>query len=99
MDTRNNEPQNDSAQDLKNYGEHFFKFDNNTVMLRMDEKPQKELMKKLDVPVSFNDEKVNLHGVCLYVLDKQGGVARKYHTLMWDDHEVVNDLKRLLQEE
>ncbi len=34
----------------------------------------------------------------LYLLDRRGRFVRTYHTLMWDNEKVTDDLRRLVAE-
>ena len=53
---------------------------------------------KLEIAVNFNSSGVNIHGLQLLLFDKQGRLVRTYRTLIWDNAEVLSDLKRLTAE-
>ena len=48
--------------------------------------------------VRVNHRDINLHGIQLILLDKQGRYVRTYHSLLWDNAQVLNDLTRLAAE-
>ena len=66
------------------------------VALQLDAERHQRLVEELNVPASYNAGWINTHGVELSVLDAEGRVVRKYHTVMWDDGAVVEDLKQIL---
>ena len=66
------------------------------VQLDADRHPQ--LVKELEIPVSYNAGWVGTHGVEASLLDAGGRVVRKYTTLLWDNDQVLRDLERVLGE-
>jgi cytochrome oxidase Cu insertion factor (SCO1/SenC/PrrC family) len=72
--------------------------DQNTVFLRPEPDHEHRLFRDLGARASFNDDAVALHGIQLLLLDKQGRLARFYHTLLWDNQQAVFDLQRLAAE-
>ena len=93
------EPQNDTPSNLNTYGSsRGIKYDENAIMLRLDSKQLPALIDAMDVPVNYNAGWVNVHGVALYLLDRRGRFVRAYHTLMWDNEKVTDDLRRLVAE-
>ena len=94
------EPQYDTPGRLNSYAKsHGMKCTDHCRMLQLDDKSMPEVVKNLDVPVNYNSGWVNIHGVVLYLIDQDGRLVRKYHTLLWDNPAVVADLAKLLQEE
>jgi protein SCO1/2 len=67
-------------------------------LVRPDPARHRDLHRGLDVPVNYNGGSVNLHGVGLYLLDARGRHVRTHHTLIWDTGRVLDDLKRLVEE-
>ena len=53
----------------------------------------------MNAPVNYNAGWVNTHGVELSLLDCKGGLVRKYHTLLWNNDQVLEDLRQVLQQE
>jgi cytochrome oxidase Cu insertion factor (SCO1/SenC/PrrC family) len=68
------------------------------VLLRPEQQAKERLFKDLSVRVNYNERGVNLHGIQLILLDKQGRYVRTYHTLLWDNADVLRDLARLAAE-
>ena len=68
------------------------------VLLRPEPQGKARLFKDLNVRVNYNERGVNLHGIQLILLDKQGRYVRTYHTLLWDNAHVIADLGRLAAE-
>ncbi len=56
------------------------------------------LVRSLGLGVNFADGRPNIHGVELFVLDRDGRVAREYRNASWDEREVLADLQRLTAE-
>ena len=93
------DPEYDTPKHLKDFGEeHGWRFTDATMLLRPEPDRKQQLFEELDVRVNFNELGVNLHGVQLVLLDKQGRVARVHHTLVWDNDAVLRDLKLLARE-
>jgi protein SCO1/2 len=94
------EPQHDTPNALRQYGERMgVEFSNDMLMLQVLQTRQQRLVDALNIPVSYQDGWVSLHGVALLVLDKFGRVARRYHTVLWENEDVFRDLARLTSEE
>lgn len=94
------EPAFDDAARLKRFGvNRGLQFTGNAQALRLDEAKHEAFVKAMKAPVSFNGGAVNTHGVALHVLDAKGRLARQYHTLLWDNVQVLEDVKRLLADE
>jgi protein SCO1 len=68
------------------------------VLLRPEQQAKERLFKDLSVRVNYNERGVNLHGIQLILLDKQGRYVRTYHTLLWENEQVAKDLARLAAE-
>jgi len=52
----------------------------------------------LNVGANHNKRGVSLHGIQLILLDKEGRYVRTYHSLLWDNAQVLSDLARLAAE-
>lgn len=93
------EPQHDHSVLLKQFGKlHGYEFSEDSRMLQMETEGHRKLLQELTVPVSLNAGWVNTHGVQLHLIDSHGRLARKYHTVLWDNKQVVDDVQRLLKE-
>ena len=93
------DPEYDTPKHLRDFGaEHGLRFTDAVTLLRPEPNRKQRLFEELNVRVNFNAIGVNLHGLQLILLDKQGRVARTHHTLIWDNDAVLADLKRLARE-
>ena len=72
--------------------------DENTMVLRPPTDPEHKFFKGLNIMASFNTNGVTLHAIQLLLIDKSGRIARTYHTMIWDNDQVLNDLKILSEE-
>jgi protein SCO1/2 len=70
----------------------------NALALQLDSDRHQQLVDEIQAPANYNAGWVNAHGVELSLLDASGRLVRKYHTLLWDNDQVVKDLKRVLAE-
>lgn len=68
------------------------------MLLRPNPKDKLKLFEALRIGVNFDGQRVNVHGIQLFLLDARGLVAKTYHTLIWDNHKVLQDLKKLTAE-
>jgi protein SCO1/2 len=94
------EPEFDDPARLKSFGaDRGLKFTADCQALRLDNTRHESLIKALKAPVSFNGGAVNTHGVALHVLDTNGRLTRQYHTLLWDNDQVLQDLAALIDEQ
>jgi protein SCO1/2 len=57
-----------------------------------------QLAHALGLAVNFADGRPNIHGVELFVLDREGRVAREYRNVIWDEQAVLADLAKLAAE-
>ena len=90
------DPEFDEPRLLQEYGaRHGFAFGANAMYLRPAQARKMKLFDDLGVSVNFNAEGVNIHGIQLFLFDKEGRFVRRYHTLIWNNTEVVADLKKL----
>jgi len=64
--------------------------------LRLDPERQQAVVDDLAVDVAYNSGWVSGHGVELSLLDAEGRLVRKYHSMLWHDPRVVDDVRRLL---
>ena len=89
----------DTSEQLRLFGEArgLSRSDRLLLLWAHQERLQK-IIDGLEVPVNFNADRVNTHGLALFLLDKEGRVARRYHTLIWDNSLIIKDLKRLTTE-
>jgi len=93
------EPENDTPSQLKSYGDAVgIQFGGDLMMLQGDPERLPELLNALEVPVNYSGGTVNTHGVTLYLLDRQGRLARKYHATPWSNTSVIDDLRVLAAE-
>ena len=70
----------------------------NVLLLQPDPATKKDLFEDLNVTVNYNANRVNIHGLQIILLDKQARYVRSYHTLIWNNTKVVDDLKKLAAE-
>ena len=93
------DPDYDTPDVLSRFAEeHGITVDSKTVLLRPVADNKSDLFRSLNVAVNYRDGLVNLHGVQLILLDKQGRRVRTYHSMMWDNASVLKDLARLAAE-
>jgi cytochrome oxidase Cu insertion factor (SCO1/SenC/PrrC family) len=93
------DPEYDTPEHLKSFGETYgLRFTETAMLLRPETTRKQRLFDELNVRVNFNDRGVNLHGVQLILLDKQGRFVRAHHTLIWENAKVLEDLKHLAME-
>ena len=93
------DPEFDTPAILKDYGaKHGVRCDDSLMLLRPDPTQKMKLFDHLDVAVNFNSSGVNIHGIQLYLFDKQGRLARTYRTLIWNNAEALADLQKLVAE-
>jgi protein SCO1 len=94
------EPQFDTPERINRYAtDRGFCLGENALALQLESNHQQQLVDELQAPVSFNAGWVNTHGVELSLLDASGRLVRQYHTLLWDNDQVTEDLKRLVSAE
>ena len=93
------DPEFDTPAELKAFaGVHHFAPNQNAMLLRPKVDAKEQLIASLNVPVNYNEKGVNLHGIQLVLLDKRGRFVRAYHSLLWNNADVVADLVRLAAE-
>jgi protein SCO1/2 len=93
------EPQFDTPERINSYAtDRGFSLGENALALQLNGARQQQLIDELQAPVSFNAGWVNTHGVELSLLDAEGRLVRQYHTLLWDNDQVAEDLGRVLTE-
>jgi protein SCO1 len=93
------EPQFDTPDRINRYAtDRGFSLGENTLALQLESNRQQQLIDELQAPVSFNAGWVNTHGVELSLLDEKGRLVRQYHTLLWNNDQVAEDLRRVLEE-
>lgn len=93
------DPEFDSPAVLSDYAtEKGIRCNSSVMMLRPDPQTKSQLFEAMNVTVNYDAKRVNIHGLQLMLLDKSGRFVRNYQTLIWDNHKVVADLKKLLAE-
>ena len=48
--------------------------------------------------MGYNAGYVNSHGIELYLIDAKKRLVRKYHTVLWNNADVLRDISRVLME-
>lgn len=93
------DPGFDTPSELKAFASvHHFTLNDNAMLLRPELSVKEQLIASLNVPVNYNERGVNLHGIQLMLLDKRGRFVRAYHSLLWNNADVLADLARLAVE-
>jgi protein SCO1/2 len=76
-----------------------YRLDSQNLMIQLEPRARDRFFEKLNVAVNFNSSGVNVHGIQLMLFGRAGRFARAYHTLIWDNAQVLADLERLAGEE
>jgi protein SCO1 len=93
------DPEYDTAPVLKRYGaEHRVPFAQDMAMLHPAVKDKEKFFDEWEVAVNFNSAGVNIHGLQLLLFDKRGRWVRTHHTLIWDNAEIIEELRLLASE-
>jgi len=93
------DPDYDIPEVLKRYSKSYGLICNpHFRMLRTSNEKKDEFFKRINIAVNYDASKVNIHGIQLLLLDSSGKLAKSYHSLVWDNIKVLNDLKVLLTE-
>jgi cytochrome oxidase Cu insertion factor (SCO1/SenC/PrrC family) len=93
------DPEYDTPEILKAYGrDRGLCFTPNVRMLRPESQQKDAFFDRLRVAVNYNAEGVNLHGLQLFLFDSQGRFVRRYQSVIWDNAQVLADLKLLAEE-
>ena len=93
------EPQFDTPDRLNRYAtDRGLRLGENALTLQLESGRHQSLVDELQAPVNYNAGWVNTHGVELSLLDAKGRLVRQYHTLLWDNDEVMEDLRRVIME-
>jgi cytochrome oxidase Cu insertion factor (SCO1/SenC/PrrC family) len=66
--------------------------------LRPELASSRQLFSDLGVTISFYTSQVNMHEMRLLLIDSEGRLARSYKTVIWDNDDIVKDLRKLLDE-
>jgi protein SCO1/2 len=91
------EPHYDTPDRITRFAEaRGLRFGENTLGIQLDERWQERVVDELQAPVSYSAGWVNAHGVEACLLDARGRVVRKYTTLLWENDQVTDDLKRVV---
>jgi cytochrome oxidase Cu insertion factor (SCO1/SenC/PrrC family) len=75
-----------------------FLADRHACVARTSPADLERVCRRLELPVNFEGGRVNIHGIAAVLLDSAGRLARTYHSVTWDDDQVVKDLERLLDD-
>jgi cytochrome oxidase Cu insertion factor (SCO1/SenC/PrrC family) len=93
------DPEFDTPQRLKRYGEQKgIKFDDCIQMIQPPLDSKDKLFNDMDITVNYSEGMVNIHGIQLVLLDKNARIVRNYHTVIWDNKKVADDLEKLVLE-
>jgi protein SCO1/2 len=93
------EPQFDTPERINRFAsDRGLRLGQNALALQLDGAREQQLTDELQAPVNFSSGWVNTHGVELSLLDADGRVVRQYHTMLWDNDQVLKDVQRLLAE-
>jgi protein SCO1/2 len=94
------DPVYDTPERLREYASgHGLRFTGDTLLLRPDPAQVDDLFRELRVAVNYDATRtVNIHGLQLILIDGQGRYVRSYHTLIWENAQVLEDLKNLVAE-
>jgi cytochrome oxidase Cu insertion factor (SCO1/SenC/PrrC family) len=93
------DPEYDTPARLRQYGEkHGLRFTPHVMMVRPDSRENGLFFDRLRVAVNYDSSGVNLHGVQLFLFDREGRFVRRYQSVFWDNREVLGDLKRMTLE-
>jgi len=65
----------------------------NVRMIRTDGKQKEAMFKNMKVAVNYDGGRVNIHGIQLLLLDKSGCLSKSYHSMLWDNAKVLEDVK------
>lgn len=94
------DPDYDTPAVLGQYGlDRGLRFTPGVRMLRPDPGRKDDFFDRLRVTVNYNADGVNLHGLQLFLFDGRGRFVRRYQSVVWDNAEVLVDLKRLAGED
>jgi protein SCO1/2 len=91
------EPQFDTPERIHRFAtDRGFLLGPNALALQLDRRRNQRVVDEIEAPANYNAGWINTHGIELSLLDAHGRVVRKYQTLLWDNDQVVADLKRVL---
>jgi protein SCO1/2 len=94
------EPQFDTPERINRYAtDRGLRLGENALAVQLDSDRNQRLVDELQAPANYNAGWINTHGVELSLLDAEGRLVRKYHTLLWANDQVLRDLKRILMED
>jgi protein SCO1/2 len=93
------EPQFDTPARMNRFAtDRGFALGENALALELDTRRNQRVVEELQAPANYNAGWINTHGIELSLLDGRGRVVRKYQTLLWNNDQVVEDLRRVLAE-
>jgi protein SCO1/2 len=93
------DPDYDTPERLREYGRsHGVRFTPTVRLLQPDPAARDDFFDRLRVTVNYNAEGVNIHGLQLFLFDNKGRFVRRYQSLVWDNADVLADLKKLAEE-
>ena len=91
------EPQFDTPERINRFAtDRGLRLGTDALALQLDAARETQLTDDLEAPVNFSAGWVNTHGVELSLVDAGGRIVRQYQTTMWDNDQVVGDVKKLL---
>ncbi|HYI09371.1 MAG TPA: SCO family protein [Thermoanaerobaculia bacterium] len=94
------EPQFDTPERLHRYAtDRGLQPTPNALLLQLDAARNQNLVDQLNAPANYNAGWINTHGVELTLLDAHGRPVRKYHTVLWNNEQVIADVQRVLAEQ
>jgi len=93
------DPESDAPSELKTFASiHGFGRMPRAMLLPTHLQTRELVFIDLKVRANHNERGVSLHGIQLILLDKEGRYVRTYHSLLWDNAQVLTDLARLAAE-
>ncbi|MEM9263209.1 MAG: SCO family protein [Pseudomonadota bacterium] len=93
------DPTFDDSLRLREYGrERGFEMNGRDTVVRTSGDDLQLLCQAFDLPVSLNNGSLSIHGVGGILIDKKGRVAKRYNAILWNNEDVLADLKQLCEE-
>jgi cytochrome oxidase Cu insertion factor (SCO1/SenC/PrrC family) len=93
------DPELDSPGELRRFGEGLgMRPGPQAMLLNVPRANLDRLLADLHAAVSYGAGRVSVHGIQLFLLDRDGRYVRDYHDVVWDQAAVIADLRRLAAE-
>lgn len=93
------EPNFDDPGRLRSFAKSYdLVLDGNTRMIQGEPEKFVAFMRELEVPVSYSDQWVTLHGMCVYLTDSSGRIALALRNGLWDPDRLGTQLGELVRE-